>query len=283
MKQTLCRTWAVVQKNTQLKVGLVRLCILLFVALFAPILSPYDPHYLSNELVEGPSSLHILGTDGLGRDVLSMLIYGTRTSLIVGVTAAFIAGIIGTLLGGIAGFFGGKTDAVLGEFINVFMMMPTFFLVLIVVALFGSGLFNVMVVMGLTSWVGNAKLMRAQAMSLRQRTFIKSAESIGESRLAILFRHVIPNGIFPIIANTTMGIASAILTESSLAFLGLGDPNVISWGQVIQSGKSYLTNGWWICLFGGLAIIYTVVTFYLVGDGLNRVLSPKLRNLGKEG
>ena len=233
--------------------------------------------------MEGPSSLHILGTDGLGRDVLSMLIYGTRTSLIVGVTAAFIAGIIGTLLGGIAGFFGGKTDAVLGEFINVFMMMPTFFLVLIVVALFGSGLFNVMVVMGLTSWVGNAKLMRAQAMSLRQRTFIKSAESIGESRLAILFRHVIPNGIFPIIANTTMGIASAILTESSLAFLGLGDPNVISWGQVIQSGKSYLTNGWWICLFGGLAIIYTVVTFYLVGDGLNRVLSPKLRNLGKEG
>ena len=283
MKQTLCRTWAVVQKNTQLKVGLVLLCILLFVALFATILSPYDPHYLSNELVEGPSSLHILGTDGLGRDVLSMLIYGTRTSLIVGVTAAFIAGIIGTLLGGIAGFFGGKTDAVLGEFINVFMMMPTFFLVLIVVALFGSGLFNVMVVMGLTSWVGNAKLMRAQAMSLRQRTFIKSAESIGESRLAILFRHVIPNGIFPIIANTTMGIASAILTESSLAFLGLGDPNVISWGQVIQSGKSYLTNGWWICLFGGLAIIYTVVTFYLVGDGLNRVLSPKLRNLGKEG
>ena len=126
MKQTLCRTWAVVQKNTQLKVGLVLLCILLFVALFAPILSPYDPHYLSNELVEGPSSLHILGTDGLGRDVLSMLIYGTRTSLIVGVTAAFIAGIIGTLLGGIAGFFGGKTDAVLGEFINVFMMMPTF-------------------------------------------------------------------------------------------------------------------------------------------------------------
>ena len=174
-------------------------------------------------------------------------------------------------------------DAVLGELINVFMMMPTFFLVLIVVALFGSGLFNVMVVMGLTSWVGNAKLMRAQAMSLRQRTFVRSAEAIGEGRLLILFRHVVPNGIFPIIANTTMGIASAILTESSLAFLGLGDPNVISWGQVIQSGKSYLTNGWWICLFGGLAIIYTVVTFYLIGDGLNRVLSPKLRNLGKEG
>lgn len=283
MKQTLKRAWTVTLGNPQLKIGLVLLCILLLVALFAPVIAPYDPYFMSDELVEAPSALHPLGTDGLGRDILSMLIFGTRTSLVVGVTAAFIAGIIGTLIGGVAGYFGGKVDVVLGELINVFMMMPTFFLVLIVVALFGSGLFNVMVVMGLTSWVGNAKLMRAQAMSLRQRTFVRSAEAIGEGRLLILFRHVIPNGIFPIIANTTMGIASAILTESSLAFLGLGDPNVISWGQVIQSGKSYLTNGWWICLFGGLAIIYTVVTFYLIGDGLNRVLSPKLRNLGKEG
>ena len=283
MKQTLKRAWTVTLGNPQLKIGLVLLCILLLVALFAPVIATYDPYFMSDELVEAPSALHPLGTDGLGRDILSMLIFGTRTSLVVGVTAAFIAGIIGTLIGGVAGYFGEKVDAVLGELINVFMMMPTFFLVLIVVALFGSGLFNVMVVMGLTSWVSNAKLMRAQAMSLRQRTFVRSAEAIGEGRLLILFRHVIPNGIFPIIANTTMGIASAILTESSLAFLGLGDPNVISWGQVIQSGKSYLTNGWWICLFGGLAIIYTVVTFYLIGDGLNRVLSPKLRNLGKEG
>jgi peptide/nickel transport system permease protein len=187
------------------------------------------------------------------------------------------------MLGGVAGYYGGKIDGVVGEMINIFMMMPTFFLILIIVALFGSGLFNVMVVIGLTTWVGNAKLMRAQAMSLRNRTFIKSAESIGESKLMILFKHIIPNGIFPIIANTTMGIAGAILTESSLAFLGLGDPNVISWGQIIQNGKSYLVDGWWICVFSGLAIIFTVVTFYLIGDGLNRVLSPKLRNLGKEG
>ena len=254
MKNKLIRTLRVIGGNTQLKIGLLMLCVLLLVALLAPVLAPYDPYFMSDELVEAPSGLHPLGTNGLGQDVLSMLIFGTRTSLLVGVTAAFIAGIIGTLLGGVAGYFGGVTDAILGELINVFMMMPTFFLVLIVVALFGSGLFNVMVVMGLTSWVGNAKLMRAQAMSLRQRTFVRSAEAIGESRLSILFRHVVPNGIFPIIA----------------------------WGQVIQSGKSYLTNGWWICLFGGLAIIYTVVTFYLVGDGLNRVLSPKLRNLGKE-
>lgn len=265
--------------NPQLRVGLVMLLLLLVVAIFATPLSPYDPYKLSDDLVAAPSSSHLLGTDHLGRDVLSMLIYGTKVSLLVGTVSALIAAVIGTLLGGVAGYFGGVTDTIFGGFINVFMMMPTFFLILIVVALFGSGMVKVMIVIGLTSWVGNAKLMRAQALSLRERTFIKSAEALGESKLKILFRHVVPNGIFPIIANTTMGVAGAILTESSLAFLGLGDPNIISWGQIIQSGKSYILTGWWICLFAGLAIIYTVITFYLLGDGLNRILSPRLRGV----
>ena len=267
-----------VRGNTQLKVGLAMLAALLLCALLAGVLSPYDPYALSNDLVAAPSGSHPLGTDHLGRDVLSMILHGTRISLMIGSISALIAAAVGILLGGVSGFFGGKADTLFGGFINLFMMMPTFFLVLIVVALFGSGMFKVMVVIGLTSWVGNAKLMRAQAMSLRERTFIKAAESVGESKLRILFRHVIPNGIFPIIANTTMGVAGAILTESSLAFLGLGDPNLVSWGQIIQNGKSYLLTGWWICLFAGLAIIYTVITFYLLGDGLNRVLSPKLRS-----
>lgn len=271
-----------VQDNPQLKVGLCMLFLLIFAAVFAGALAPYDPYKLSERLVEAPGKEHLLGTDHLGRDVLSMLLYGAKVSLMVGIISACIAAVIGTLLGGVAGFCGGKADMIIGEFINIFMMMPTFFLILIVVALFGSGMVKVMVVIGLTSWVGNAKLMRAQAMSLRERTFIKASEAAGENKLTILFKHIIPNGIFPIIANTTMGVAGAILTESSLAFLGLGDPNIISWGQIIQNGKSYLLNGWWICLFAGLAIIYTVITFYLLGDGLNRVLSPKLRNLGKE-
>lgn len=273
----------VINDNKQLKVGCSMLTLLVLTAILAPWIAPHNPNLLSDDMVVAPSMKYILGTDGLGRDILSMILYGARTSLIVGFTAAMIAGIIGTLLGGFAGYFGGKIDGVVGELINIFMMMPTFFLILIVVALFGSGLFNVMIVIGLTTWVGNAKLMRAQAMSLRERTFIKSAEALGESKMAILFKHIIPNGIFPIIANTTMGISGAILVESSLAFLGLGDPNVISWGQIIQNGKSYLVDGWWICVFSGLVIIFTVVTFYLIGDGLNRVLSPKLRNLGKEG
>jgi len=266
-----------VRSNTQLKVGFAMLLLLILVALLAGVIAPYDPYKLSDDLVTAPSAAHLLGTDHLGRDVFSMLVYGTRISLMIGSISALIAAVIGTLLGGVAGFFGGKVDMIFGGFINIFMMMPTFFLVLIVVALFGSGMVKVMIVIGLTSWVSNAKLMRAQALSLKERTFIKSAESIGESKLRILFFHIIPNGIFPIIASTTMGVATAILTESSLAFLGLGDPNIISWGQIIQNGKSYLLNGWWICLFAGLSIIYTVITFYLLGDGLNKVLSPKLR------
>lgn len=277
MKQkSLFRT---IWRNPQLRAGCIMLAVLLILCIFAPLLSPYDPYVLSDDMVFPPSLKHPLGTDSLGRDILSMIIYGTRTSLLVGTVAAVIAGVIGTLLGGVAGYYGKATGAVIGEGINIFMMMPTFFLILIVVALFGSGMGKMMVVIGLTTWVGNAKLMRAQAMSLRERTFVKSAESAGESSVAILFRHIIPNGIYPIIANTTMGVASAILTESSLAFLGLGDPNVVSWGQIIQAGRSYLLDGWWICTFSGLAIVFTVITFYLIGDGLNTVMSPKLNTI----
>ena len=127
--------------------------------------------------------------------------------------------------------------------------------------------------------ITNAKIMRGQALSLRSRTFVKASEAVGENRMKILIKHIIPNGIFPIVSNTTMGIASAILMESSLAFLGLGDPNTVSWGQLIANGKAYLTSGWWISFFGGIAIIYTVVAFFFIGDGLNVILNPKIRNV----
>lgn len=262
----------------QLKVGVTILILLIMVSVFAPIIATHDPYSLGDNMVAAPSSNHLLGTDGLGRDVFSMIIYGTRTSLMIGVIAALISGVIGTLLGGVAGFFGGKLDRLLTEVNNIFLMMPTFFLILIVVALFGSSLLNVMLIIGLTSWVGNARLMRAQAMSLRERTFIMGAYAIGEKKWSILINHIIPNGIFPIVANTTMIISSAILTEASLSFLGLGDPNVISWGQIIYNGREYMTSAWWISTFAGLIVVITVLAFYLIGDGLNRVLSPKLHD-----
>lgn len=265
--------------NRQLQTGIFLLLVLIGVALFAPVITSRSPYYLNDELLMAPNKKYLLGTDGLGRDVFTMIVYGTRISLIIGVVATAISGIIGTIIGAISGFFGGKLDRVISEFINIFIMTPSFFLILIIIALFGSSIFNVMLVIGLTSWPGNARLMRAQAKSLRERTFVKSAQVIGESKFAIMVKHVIPNGIFPVIANTTMNVSSAILTEASLSFLGLGDPNVVSWGQIINHGRNYLTQAWWISAFAGVMVVLTVLTFFLIGDALNKVLSPKLENI----
>lgn len=281
MKERFKKILKVINSNSQLRLGLILLCILVGVAVFAPIISPRNPYYLYDDIMQAPGSKYWLGTDKLGRDVFSMVIYGTRVSLLIGVVAASISAVLGTTIGAISGYFGGKIDSVVSEFINIFVMTPTFFLILIVIALFGSDIYKVMVVIGLTSWTGNARLMRAQAISIKERTFIKSARVIGESKFKIMLKHVIPNGIFPVIANTTMNISSAILTEAGLSFLGLGDPNVVSWGQIIAHGKTYLTQGWWISVFPGLMVIFTVLTFFLIGDGLNKVLSPKLN--GQEG
>lgn len=263
----------------ELKIGLVLLSILILVAIFAPWIATHDPYALNDDLIAKPSSQYLFGTDGLGRDVFSMVVYGARTSIKVGVIAALISSVVGTLIGGISGYVGGKVDRLISEIMNMFLMLPTFFLILIIIAIYGSSLRNVIIVIGLTSWTGTARLMRAQAISLKERTFIKSAKTIGESNGRILFRHIIPNGIFPIIADTTMAVSSAILSEAGLSFLGLGDPNVISWGQIISHGKNYLPRGWWICTFSGMAILFTVLAFYLIGEGINRILDPKLNKV----
>ena len=262
--------------DRQFTAGVILLLVLLFMVVTAQWISPEDPYVYGPDVLAAPGQDgHILGTNNLGQDILSMLIYGVRTSLAVALVSALISAAIGILVGGIAGFFGGKIDAVVSEIINIFMMIPTFFLILLVIALFGSSITNVMICIGLTTWPSNARLMRAQALSLRQRTFVNAARAMGESRLQILFKYIIPNGVFPVIANTTLGMSGAILTEAGLSFLGLGDPSIISWGQMIYSGKSYITTAWWISVFAGMMIVVTVLTFYLLGDGLNHVLDPR--------
>ena len=262
--------------NRQLMAGCIGILILLILMVAAPLISTEDPTVYGPDVLNGlGENGHILGTNHLGQDVYSMIIYGVRTSIKVAVISALISGILGVLIGGAAGFLGGKVDVVISEVINVFMMLPTFFLILLIVALFGNSLTNVMIVIGITTWPGNAKLMRAQALSLRERVFVKSAEAMGETRRQILFKYIIPNGIFPVIANTTLGMANAILTEAGLSFLGLGDPSIISWGQMIYAGKQYITSAWWICAFSGIAIIIAVLIFYMLGDGLNKVMDPR--------
>lgn len=276
VKSTFKKAKEVINKDMQLRCGFYGIILLLLVVIFAPSLASHNPYDFGPDILNriGQNG-HLLGTNNMGQDIYSMIIYGTRTSLKVAVISALISAAMGTLVGGIAGYFGKNVDQFVSEIINIFMMLPTFFLILLIIALFGNSIVNVMIVIGLTTWPSNAKLMRAQALSLRERTFVKAGSAMGESRLQILFKYIIPNGIFPVIANTTVGMSNAILTEAGLSFLGLGDPNVISWGQMIYAGKAYITSAWWISTFAGLAIVITVIIFYLLGDGLNHVLNPK--------
>lgn len=280
--ETINKYKKIILKDNQLTIGAIGMIILILIIIFSPLIASHDPYYYGPDILSGlGENGHILGTNKMGQDVFSMIIYGSRTSIKVAVISAFISGIIGIFIGGIAGFFGGIVDQIVSELINIFMMLPTFFLILLIISLFGNSITNVMIVIGITTWPSNAKLMRAQALSLRERTFVKSATVMGESKSQILFKYIIPNGIFPVIANTTIGMSNAILTEAGLSFLGLGDPNVISWGQMIYEGKSFITSAWWISTFAGIAIIITVTIFYLLGDGLNHVLNPK-HALGKD-
>ena len=275
--------WNAFRQDAQLRFGVIGIALLLLLCLLAPVLTTVDPYYYGPDSLASPgASGHLLGTNHLGQDIFSMLVYAVRTSLMVAVVSSMISGIIGVVIGGIGGYFGGKVDVVISEIINIFLMIPVFFLIMLIVSLFGSDIKNVMIVIGITNWSKNAKLMRSQALSLRERTFVKSAIALGETKMQVLFKYILPNGIFPVIANTTRDMAGAILTEASLSFLGLGDPNVISWGQMIYQGKQYITTAWWISTFSGIAVIVTVIIFYMLGDGLNHVLNPKYNQGGNK-
>ncbi|SHK08456.1 peptide/nickel transport system permease protein [Hathewaya proteolytica DSM 3090] len=277
-KIKLSKTRRIIRKiisQKELFLGLVLLTFMFLVAAFGPMICEKDPGFLYDHMLHPPSRQYLFGTDGVGSDVFTLVIYGSRTSLKIGVSVAIISSVIGTLIGAVSGFFGGIVDKILSELLNMFMMVPSFFLMVLVIAVYGSNLNNMILVMALTSWVGTARLMRGQAMSLRERTFIKSAIVMGESKMRILFKHIIPNGIFPVIVNATMSVSGAILSESGLSFLGLGDPNAVSWGRIIATGKRYLPSSWWICVFPGLAIVLTVIAFYLIGDGMNNLLNNK--------
>ncbi len=272
-KQALKRAMGIVQ----LRVGLILFAVVLLAAILAPVISPYDPKALIGETLESPGAAHPLGTDNFGRDLLSRVIHGTRSSLIIGFLAAGISGIVGIVVGAVSGYFGGAVDKALTFVVSVFDMTPAFFLILIVVSLFGGSIINVVIVVGLTTWTANARLMRAETVSLRDRVFVRSAEAAGEGKWRILLRHVVPNGIYPLVVNTTANISGAILMEASLSFIGLGDSNIISWGQIVLEGRGYIGSAWWISAFGGLSIVLTAWTFFLIGDGLNRFLTPKLQ------
>ncbi len=247
-------------------------------AVFAPV--PYG--YARTDLKvrqQPPGPEHWLGTDDVGSDVLCRLIHGSRISLSVGFVAVGISSVIGIAVGAILGYFGGKVDFIGMRFVEIMMAIPAFFLIITIVAFFPRSLLNIMIIIGITSWTGDARFIRAEFFKLRKQDFVQAAVSLGLPLRSILFRHMLPNGIAPVLVNATFGIAGAIFIEAALSFLGFGvAPPTPSWGQMLSLGVS--TTGrflWWLSLFPGLAIFFTVLSYNLVGEGLRDAIDPRLR------
>ncbi|OGP75108.1 MAG: peptide ABC transporter permease, partial [Deltaproteobacteria bacterium RBG_13_58_19] len=250
------------------------------VSLLAPWLAPFDPGFIDlQSVLMPPNAQHWLGTDPLGRDVLSRIIYGSRVSLKVGFVAVGLATLVGLMIGSLAGFYGGWVDQVLMRLVDLMLCFPSFFLILAVIALLEPSIWNIMAVIGLTGWMGVARLVRAEFLSLREREFVVAARALGASDLRLILRHMLPNALAPVMVSATLGVAGAILTESALSFLGLGvQPPTPSWGNILTAGKDNIEIAWWLSFFPGLAILLTVMSYNLLGEGIREAIDPRLRD-----
>ncbi|MGD8457626.1 MAG: ABC transporter permease [Anaerolineales bacterium] len=267
--------------------GLLVIVLLIFIAIFAPQVARQDPYYQDYSTLKAPPSAeHRLGTDALGRDVWARLVYATRVSISVGLVAVAIYTIIGTLLGAISGYYGGWVDTVIMRFTDIVMTFPALIIVITVVALIGPSLYNIMAVLGLLSWPRICRLVRGQILSLREEEFVIAVRALGGSDFFIIFNHLLPNVIGPIVVAATFGIASAILTEASLSFLGLGvPPPQPSWGQMLTDAQrlTILSEMPWLWVPPGLMVSVTVLCVNFVGDGLRDALDPRtILSAGKQ-
>jgi peptide/nickel transport system permease protein len=270
--------WNRFRRNRLSVAGAAGVGVLVFVALLAPLLAPYEPSAIDlDNILSPPNIAHPLGTDDLGRDVLSRMVYGSRVSLSVGFVAVGISVLIGIFIGSLAGYHGGWVDSVLMRFVDIMLTFPTFFLILAVIAIVGPGIYTIMVIIGLTSWMDVSRLVRAEFLTLRERDFVMAAQASGAGHMRIVFRHILPNALSPVFVAATFGVAGAILVESGLSFLGLGvQPPAPSWGNILTTGKDHIEVAWWLSLYPGLSILLTVLSYNLVGEGLRDALDPRL-------
>jgi peptide/nickel transport system permease protein len=271
--------WQRLRRNRMAMVGAAIVLVMFVLALAAPLLGR-DPGAIDIAArLQAPNLSHPLGTDDLGRDVLTRILFGARISLLVGFVAVGIATAIGIALGAIAGYYGRWVDALLMRFVDIMLCFPTFFLILAVIAFLDPSIWNIMIIIGLTGWMGVARLVRAEFLSLRERDFVLAARAIGATDARIIFRHILPNALSPVLVSATLGVAGAILTESALSFLGIGvQPPTPSWGNMLIAGKQTLGTAWWLSVFPGLAILFTVLGYNLLGEGIRDALDPRIRD-----
>jgi len=273
----IVKFWRLYRKNRAAVLGLVVVTGLSILALGAPLVTSFEPLRLVARPFQSPSSQHLMGTDHMGRDLFTDVLYGARTSLQIGFLAATTSVLIGTIVGALAGYYGSYKDEILMRITEVFQVVPRLFLALAAVAIVGPTVWNVIWVIGLTSWPTTARLVRAEFLSLRERPFVEASKGLGAGDIQVIWGEIFPNATSSIVVNSSFEVARAIVLEAGLSFLGLGDANVASWGRTLQEAQSYLQRAWWTSLFPGLFIALTVLGLNLIGDGLNDALNPRLR------
>jgi peptide/nickel transport system permease protein len=264
-------------RNRPAVAGFVILLLVTTVALLAPVLYPTSPFAMAGKPFQAPFTDTLFGTDQLGRDVTAGVLHGARTTLMIGVVATVIAVLLGATIGGLAGYYGGRLDTLLMRFTEIFQTIPFFLFAILLVAVLTPSIRNVIIAIAVVSWPPMARLVRGEFLSMRSREFVLACVSMGMSNARIILRHILPNTLSAIIVTGSLMIATAILIESALSFLGLSDPNTMSWGFIIGSGRTALRSAWWVCTIPGIAILVTVMAINLVGEGLNDALNPRLR------
>jgi len=264
--------------NRAAQAGAVVVVLVVLMALLAPFVAPYEPEAIDlRARMQPPSAAHWFGTDELGRDVLSRVVWGARPSLLVGLVSVAMASLVGTLLGLVAGYAGGRTDALIMRLMDIVLAFPLLLLALVVLSLFGQSLCNIMVAVAVASVPQYARVVRGSVLAVKRMEYVEAVASLGAGHLRILFRHVLGNVLAPLIVLATVRVAAAITVEAALSFLGFGDPSAATWGNIVATGRPYLTNAPWIATLGGLAISVTVLGLNLVGDGLRDAMDPRLK------
>lgn len=283
LRNKLWDSWRGYRRNKGAIFGLFFLIILVILAILADLITTHGPMDTGVGLpLQPPNSRFFMGTDDLARDVFSGVLHGARVSLMVGFIAALTATSIGVIIGSISGYFGGLTDYMLMKLCELFQSVPRFLFALVIVVFFGNTIWNVVVVIGILSWPRTGRLVRSEFLHLRESEFVMAAKGIGMSRGRIIFKQILPNVMHVVIVTASLEVGAAIITEAGLSFLGAGDPNLMSWGRMLYNAQKFLRTAWWMAIFPGCSIFFTVLSMNLIGDGLNDALNPRLKRIQRQ-